>query len=54
MPAGVVLLVETASVDEPEPLTEAGVKLAVAPAGTPLAFNATLPLKPLSTPTLIV
>jgi len=43
-----------ASVEDPEPLIDAGVKLALAPAGNPLMLRATLPLKPLSAPTLTV
>jgi hypothetical protein len=45
-PAGVALLVVTVSVDEPEPLTVAGLKLAVAPEGNPVALKDTLPVKP--------
>jgi hypothetical protein len=41
---GVELLVVTVSVDVPEPpLTDAGLKLAVAPAGNPLVLSATVP-----------
>jgi hypothetical protein len=36
----------TVSVEEPEPLTEVGLKLAVAPDGRPLAANVTVPVKP--------
>ena len=42
------------SVEVPEPVTEAGVKLPVAPAGNPLTLSVTLPLKPLSAPTVAV
>lgn|SRR6266852_1305135 len=52
--AGVVLAVVMFKVEDPEPLTEAGVKLAVAPAGNPLTLRFTAPLKPLSVPTLTV
>ena len=45
-PSGVELAVATLSVDEPEPLIEAGLKLAVAPEGKPLALKATVPLNP--------
>ena len=34
------------SVDVPAPVTEAGEKLAAAPAGSPVALNVTAPLKP--------
>ena len=50
LPAGVEPLVETLSVEDPEPLTEVGLKLAEAPAGNPLALKETLPLKPLIAP----
>ena len=45
-PVGVVLLVVTVRVEEPEPLTDAGLNDAVAPLGSPLALNETIPLKP--------
>ena len=48
LPAGVELVVETVRVEDPEPLTDVGLKLAVAPAGKPLAAKVTLPLKPFS------
>ena len=54
LPIGVELLVETVSVDVPEPLTDAGLKLGEAPAGNPVALNATLPLKPFCGVTVIV
>jgi hypothetical protein len=45
--AGVELAVVTVIVDVPEPpLIEAGLKLAEAPEGKPLALNATVPLNP--------
>ena len=43
---GVVPLVVTFIVDDPEPLTEAGLKVADAPLGNPLTAKVTLPLKP--------
>jgi hypothetical protein len=46
VPAGVDPVVETVNVDEPEPLTDAGLKLAAAPLGEPLALSDTAPLKP--------
>ena len=54
MPAGVELLVETVIVDEPDPLTEVGLKLALAPVGRPLALRPTDPVNPpeAETPTL--
>jgi hypothetical protein len=55
VPAGVDLLVLTVSVDEPEPpLIEAGLKLPVAPEGSPETLNTTVPLKPLIGLTLAV
>ena len=44
--AGVEQLVDTESVEDPETLIDAGVKLAVAPAGTPLTLRLTVPVKP--------
>ena len=43
---GVEAEVLTAIVEVPDPGTEAGLKLAVAPAGSPLAPNVTVPVKP--------
>ena len=40
------MLVVTDIVDEPDPVTDVGLKLALAPAGSPLAVNVTVPLKP--------
>jgi hypothetical protein len=45
-PAGVLALVITVMVDDPEPATEAGLKLALAPAGNPLALKVTVPVNP--------
>jgi hypothetical protein len=42
----VLVLVVTDMVDEPDPVTDVGLKLALAPAGSPLAVNVTAPLKP--------
>jgi hypothetical protein len=53
-PVGVVALVVTVIVDDPEPVTEAGLKLAVASAGNPLALRVTVPLKPPNAVTLTV
>jgi len=44
--AGVALDVKIVSVEFPEPATVAGTKVGVAPAGSPLALNATFPVKP--------
>ena len=46
LPDGVVVLVVTEMVEEPEPVTEAGLKVAFAPAGRPLMVKATFPLNP--------
>ena len=54
LPAGVVLLVATVNVEVPAPLTDPGVKVAVAPAGKPLALSITAPLKPLMALTVAV
>ena len=45
-PAGVPALVVTVNVDDPEPVTEAGLKLELAPAGNPLASRVTVSLNP--------
>ena len=46
LPVGVVVLVTTVIVDDPDAVTDAGLKLAVAPAGRPLTLKVTVPLKP--------
>jgi hypothetical protein len=38
--------VVTVIVDEPDVVTDAGLKLAVAPDGSPLALKVTVPVKP--------
>ena len=48
MPAAVLVVVLTVRVEEPEPVTEVGLKLAVAPDGRPLTLKLTVPLKPFS------
>ncbi len=53
-PPGVELAVVTVIVEEPEPLTEGGVKVAAAPTGSPLTLSATLSLKPLRAVTVAV
>jgi hypothetical protein len=45
-------VVVTVSVELPEPVTAAGLKLAFAPAGRPVTLKATLPEKPLAPLTL--
>jgi hypothetical protein len=52
VPVGVVLPIVTVMVEEPEPVTEVGLKLALAPAGSPLVLNVTVPLNPLTDPTV--
>ena len=54
VPAAVVLAVVTVSVEVPLPLIVGGEKLGVAPVGNPLALRVTVPLNPLSAPTLTV
>jgi hypothetical protein len=46
VPAGVEVLVVTVIVELPDTATEPGLKLAVAPVGSPLALNVTVPLNP--------
>jgi hypothetical protein len=54
-PVVVLLVVVMVSVDDPEPpLTEAGLKLAVAPEGKPLALSVTVPVYPLTGLTVAV
>jgi hypothetical protein len=48
VPADVDELVQTVKVEDPAPVTDAGLKLAVAFAGTPLTLNDTFLLKPLT------
>jgi len=54
VPAGVVVLVVTDMVDEPEPVTDVGLKLALAPAGNPLALRLTTPENPPDPVTVVV
>ena len=54
MPDVVVLLVLTLRVEEPEPVTEVGLKLALAPVGRPPALKLTVPVKPFNAVTLAV
>jgi hypothetical protein len=46
VPVGVVLAVVTVMVEEPEAVTDVGLKLAEAPEGNPLALKVTVPLNP--------
>jgi len=45
-PVGVLALVVTVIVDDPEPVTAAGLKLAVASAGNPLALKVIVSVNP--------
>ena len=54
LPGGVMLLVLTVMVEEPEPVTEVGLKLALAPVGSPAAPKVTVPVNPSSAPTVAV
>jgi hypothetical protein len=51
---GVLLLVLTVMVEEPDLLTESGLNVAVAPVGSPLALNVTVPANPPDGVTLTV
>lgn len=48
LPAGVEVAVEIVNVDDPDPVTEDGLKLAVAPLGKPLTLKETALLNPFS------
>ena len=50
LPAGVVPVVVIVSVELPEPITDAGLKAAVAPVGNPLALRFAVPANPFSAP----
>ena len=54
VPTGVFFAVETVIVEDPEPLTELGLNVAVAFAGNPLTLNITVPLKPFTAVTFAV
>ena len=54
VPSGVVELLVTVSVELPAPVTVAGTKLGVAPAGSPLALSVTTPVNPFSATMLAV
>ena len=53
-PLEAVLVVEMLSVDEPEPLIEPGLNVALAPEGNPLTLKLTVPVKPLAALTFAV
>ena len=46
VPVGVLRMVLTVKVDEPEVVTDEGLKLAFARRGSPLTLKLTVPLKP--------
>ena len=54
MPVGVELLVVTFMVEEPEAVTDGGLKLALAPEGKPLALKVTVPVNPFNAVTVAV
>jgi hypothetical protein len=54
IPVGVVVVVDTVSVELPEVVIDAGLKLAVAPEGKPLKLRLTVPVKPFSAPIVVV
>ncbi len=54
VPVAAVAVVDMLRVEVPEVVTEAGVKLAVTPDGKLPLLRATLPVKPLSAPTVTV
>jgi len=54
LPVGVLLLVCTVKVALPEPVTEVGLNVPVAPLGNPLTLKLTAPVKPFSAPTFTV
>jgi hypothetical protein len=54
LPLGVEVAVATVRVEEPESVTEVGLKLALAPEGKPLALKTTVPVNPFCGVTVIV
>jgi hypothetical protein len=54
VPAGVEELVETESVELPEPVTDVGLKPPDAPLGNPLMLKPTVPVKPFTALTVAV
>jgi hypothetical protein len=54
VPIGVELEVFSVKVEDPEPGTEVGAKLAVAPVGNPVTLKLTFPVNPFEGVTLTV
>ena len=54
LPVGVELEVFTVKVEDPEPVTEVGEELAVAPEGDPVTLKLMFPVNPLDGVTLTV
>jgi hypothetical protein len=54
VPGGVVVAVETVSVEFPESVTDVGLKFAVAPVRNPLTLRFTVPVKPIRAPIVVV
>ena len=54
VPAAAELDVVIVNVDDPEPFTEPGAKLAVAPEGNPLTPRFTVPPNPFTEPIVVV
>jgi hypothetical protein len=54
VPTGVLPVVVTVNAELPDPVTVAGAKLAVAPAGSPLALSVTTPVNPFNAPIFAV
>jgi hypothetical protein len=54
VPVGVLPVVVTVNVEFPDPVTVPGEKLAVAPAGNPVALSVTAPVNPFNAPMLVV
>ena len=54
VPRSVPLLVTMRRIDEPEPVTDGGMKLAVAWRGSPVTLKATVPPKPFTGVTVTV
>jgi hypothetical protein len=54
VPAGVVVAVVTDNVELPEPETDVGLRLAVAPVGNPLTLRFTVSVKPFSALSVVV
>jgi len=52
--AGVLVAVVTVNTDVPEPVTDVGLKLGVAPLSNPLTVKVTVPLNPLIAPAVFV